>query len=337
MGVAFLIGGTGQIGRAVAQALTRDGWEVVVASRSGSLPDGLADAGSRSARVDRTDTAGLRAALGEGADLVVDMVAFTREHAEQLIALHGIVGSVVAISSASVYTDNEGRTLDEATSLDTFPSLPVPIPETQQTVPAGDATYSTQKVAMEETLLAGPLPATVIRPCAIHGPGSAAPRELFFVRRILDDRRFAVLVQNGESRFHTTSVDNLAELIRLAASRPGTRVLNCGDPTPPTTREIGRAIAQAMGAELELVGIPESGFERPKLANPWAVSRPLILEMSAARRDLGYLPLTTYADAVRGTCTWLVAELERRDFSDTYLANYFDYAAEDAESQHGSG
>jgi nucleoside-diphosphate-sugar epimerase len=335
VGVAFLIGGTGQIGRAAAQALTRDGWEVVVASRSGSLPDRLAGVGVRAAQVDRADDAGLRAALGEGVDVVVDVVAFTRADAEQLIALDGIVGSIVAISSASVYADAEGRTLDEATSLDTFPDLPVPIHETQQTVPAGEATYSTQKVAIEETLLGGPLPATVIRPCAIHGPGSAAPRELFFVRRILDDRRVAVLVQNGESHFHTTSVDNLAELIRLAASLPGTRVLNCGDPTPPTTREIGEAITRAMGAELELVGIPESGFERPELANPWAVSRPLILEMSAAERSLGYRPLTTYPDAVRDTCAWLVGELERRDFSDTYLANYFDYAAEDVELQGG--
>jgi nucleoside-diphosphate-sugar epimerase len=335
MGVAFLLGGTGQIGRAAATALTQDGWEVVVASRSGSLPDALAETGIRSARVDRADPTGLRAALGEGADVVVDMVAFTQEHAEQLLALDGIVGSVVVISSASVYADTEGRTLDEATSLDTFPSLPVPIPETQPTAAPGEATYSTQKVAMEQTLLAGPLRATLLRPCAIYGPASAAPRELFFVRRILDGRRSAVLVQNGESRFHTTSVDNLAELIRLAASEPGTRVLNSGDPIPPTTREIGEAIAHAMDAELELVGVTESGFERPELANPWAVPRPFTLDLRKAEHDLGYRPLTTYADAVGATCTWLASELERRDFSDTYLANYFNYQAEDAELQHG--
>jgi nucleoside-diphosphate-sugar epimerase len=336
VGVAFLIGGTGQIGRAAAHALLREGWEVVVASRSGSLPDGLAERGAHAVRVDRADDARLRAALGDGADVVVDMVAFTREHADQLIALDGIVGSVVVISSASVYADDEGRTLDEATTLDTSPCLPVPIPETQRTAAAGDATYSTRKAAMEETLLGGPLPATVLRPCAIHGPGSAAPRELFFVRRVLDGRRFAVLVQNGESRFHTTSVDNLAELIRLAAERPGTRVLNCGDPEPPTTREIGAAIVRAMEAELELRGIAESGYDRPELSNPWAVARPFVLDMSTAARDLGYRPATTYADAVRETCAWLVRELEQRDFSDTYLANYFNYADEDAERRQAS-
>ena len=43
MGVAFLLGGTGQIGRAAAHVLTQDGREVVIASRSGTLPNGLAE------------------------------------------------------------------------------------------------------------------------------------------------------------------------------------------------------------------------------------------------------------------------------------------------------
>ena len=162
-------------------------------------------------------------------------------------------------------------------------------------------------------------------------PGSAAPRELFFVRRVLDGRRSAILVWNGESRFHTTSVDNLAEMIRLAAMRPGTRVLNCGDPEPPTTREIGEAITSAMEAELELVGIPESGYERPELGNPWGVPRPFLVDMGAAERHLDYRPRATYPHAVRETCAWLVQELKQRDFSDTYLANFFDYSAEDNE------
>jgi nucleoside-diphosphate-sugar epimerase len=203
----------------------------------------------------------------------------------------------------------------------------VPIPEEQRTVPAGDENYSTKKRAIELALLDGPLEATVLRACALHGPGSELPRELFFVKRILDGRRAVVLVSNGESRFHTTSVANVAELVRLAAARPGKRVLNCGDPDPPSVSEIGRAIAP----ELEQVCIPESGYERRELSNPWAVPRPLVVDMSAAGRELGYRPVTTYPEAVRETCAWLVDEAPRRDWSETYLGRYFDYAAEDAE------
>jgi nucleoside-diphosphate-sugar epimerase len=292
--------------------LGNHGWDVVVGSRSSGV------------RVDRNVAGELEAALGAGVDVLVDIVAFTREHGEQLNALAGRIGSVVVISSASVYADDNGLTLDEATSIDTFPRLPVPIPETQRTVAPSDETYSTQKAALEQSLLDGPLPATILRPCAIQGPGSEMPRELFFVKRVLDGRRKVVLVNNGDSRFHTTSVDNLAELIRLAAEQPGKRVLNAGDPDPPTVSEIGRAIAP----ELEQVPIPESGYERRELSNPWAVPFPLIVDMSRAERELGYRPVTTYANAVRETAAWL--ETEPPDIAGSYLERYFDYAAEDS-------
>lgn len=327
---AFLIGGNGQIGRAAAAALAGDGWEVVLVSRSGRLPEDLAGVGVRSAQADRSDDTQLRAALGDGADIVVDLIAYTRADAEQLLRFRAAIGSAIVISSASVYVDDAGRSLVEATADVSFPRFPVPIPETQPTVAPGGETYSTRKIEIEQTLLDSPLTTTVIRPCAIHGPGSSAPRELFFVKRIMDGRAAAVLVSNGESRFHTTSAGNLAELIRLAARKPARRVLNCGDPMPPTTRAIGNSIAAALNAQLSLVPIPESGFERADLSNPWAVPEPVILDMSASNRELGYRAISTYADAVGGTCAWIVDELARRDWSGTYLAEYFDYDAEDA-------
>jgi nucleoside-diphosphate-sugar epimerase len=326
---ACLIGGNGQIGRAVGAALVSDGWEVVAVSRSGCLTQHLTSLGVRPAQADRSDDAQLRAALGDGADVAVDLIAYTRADAEQLLRFRNAIGSAIVISSASVYVDDAGRSLDEATDASSFPRFPVPIPETQATVAPGGETYSTRKVEVEQTLLDSPLPTTVIRPCAIHGPGSSAPRELFFVKRIVDGRRAAVLVSNGTSRFHTTSAGNLAELIRLAARKPNQTVLNCGDPAPPTTSEIGAAVAAALNAQLSLVLIPESGFERPDLSNPWAVTEPVVVDMSASNRDLGYRAISTYADAVGSTCTWIVDELSRRDWSGTYLQEYFNYGAED--------
>jgi nucleoside-diphosphate-sugar epimerase len=331
---AFILGGTGQIGRAVARRLVDHGWEVVAGSRSGSLPEGLAELGVRPARLDRRVAGELEVALGDGADVLVDVVAFTAADGEQVNALAGSVGSVVAISSASVYADDRGLTLDEASSLETFPRFPDPIREEQRTVEPSEATYSTQKVALERALLDGPLPATILRPCAIHGPGSELPRELFFVKRVLDRRRRVVLVSNGESRFHTTSVINLAELIWLAAEQPSTRVLNAGDPEPPTVREIGSAITGALDCELAQVSIPANGYERRDLSNPWAVPFPLLIDMSSAERELGYRPVATYAEAVRETAEWLVAAPP--DVTETYMGRYFDYDAEDALlSAHG--
>jgi nucleoside-diphosphate-sugar epimerase len=320
---AVLVGGTGMIGRAAARALATDGWDVVAVSRSGVLPDGLAELGVEAVVADREDDAQLRAAVGAGADVLLDTVAFTREHGEQLNGLEGLLGSVIVISSASVYADDEGRALDGVSEL---PQLPVPIPETQRTAEPGDETYSTRKAELEQTLLAGPLRATLLRACAIHGPGATLPRELFFTKRAVDGRRRVALAWNGKSRFHTTSVPNLAELIRLAAAHPGDRALNAGDPDPPSTLEICHAIGAALGHEFEPVLLPGEAY-----ANPWGLERPFVVSMSAAERELGYRPVTTYPEAVRETCAWLVGELENgRNWDGTYLEGMLDYASEDA-------
>jgi nucleoside-diphosphate-sugar epimerase len=322
---AVLIGGTGLIGRAAARALAEDGWDVLAVSRSGTLPEGLAELGVQAVSADREDTGQLRAALGSGADVVYDSVAMNREHGEQLNRLEDLIGSLVVISTASVYADDEGRAFDgEGGDL---PRLPVPILETQPTAEPGDATYSTQKAELEQTLLNGPLPSTLIRACAIHGPGAKNPRELYFVKRAVDGRRRVALAWNGESRFNTTSVANLAELIRLAARQPGNRILNGGDPDPPSTLEICHAIGNALEYEFEPVLLAADEF-----GNPWGVpaSSPLVVSMEAAARELGYRPVTTYPEAVKETCAWLVAELERgRSWEGSYIESSLDYAAED--------
>jgi nucleoside-diphosphate-sugar epimerase len=249
-----------------------------------------------------------------------------REHGEQLNGLEGLVGSLVVISTASVYADDEGRAFDgEGGEL---PHLPVPIFESQRTAEPGDATYSTQKAELEQTLLQGPLPSTLIRACAVYGPGAKNPRELFFVKRAVDGRRRVALAWNGESRFNTASVANLAELIRLAAAQPGDRILNGGDPDPPSTLEICHAIGDALEYEFEPVLLAADEF-----GNPWGVpsSSPLIVSMEAAERELGYRAVTTYPEAVKETCAWLVGELERgRSWEGSYIADTLDYAVEDA-------
>jgi len=128
------------------------------------------------------------------------------------------------------------------------------------------------------------------------------------------------------------SADNIAELIRLAAAKPGNRALNAGDPDPPTTLGICQAVSAALDYRLEPVPVPESELELPRLGNPWAVPEqcPVVLDMGAAERELGYRAVTTYPEGVGATCAWVAGELERgRDWSDTYLGASFDYEAED--------
>jgi nucleoside-diphosphate-sugar epimerase len=265
--------------------------------------------------------------------VLVDFVAFERDHAEQLLSLRDLVGSFVVLSSASVYTDEAGRTMDEAETPDDFPDYPVPIRERNQpTVAPGDSGYSTKKAAIEHVLLdQDETPATLIRAGAIYGPGGSA-REWYFVKRALDGRRYVILGNRGESRFNPVSTENLAELIWLAAERPGRRTLNAGDPGPPTVTEISRAIGAAVGHAWTEVFLPT--LDEP-CETPWSAPRPVVLDMTEAAFEVGYRPVTTYERAVGATCDWLVEATSRRPWQRVmpnalaYLQGAFDYAAED--------
>ncbi|HEX7760499.1 MAG TPA: NAD(P)H-binding protein [Caulobacteraceae bacterium] len=133
----LIIGGSGQIGQAAARALAAAGWAVTAAQkRPEALPAELVRAGVSSVRLDREEAGALVRLVYGGFDAVIDTVAYDDRHARQLLEVEGDVGAFVVISSASVYRDQEGRTLDEAAQTG-FPQFPVPIGEDQPTTEAG--------------------------------------------------------------------------------------------------------------------------------------------------------------------------------------------------------
>lgn len=325
---AMIIGGTGQIGRAIARNLLGHGWVVSLAQRSNDrLPEDLAKQ-TTSIVFDREKPDALAAAIGSGFDAVIDTIAFTEDHARQLLQIGPNIGGLVVISSGSVYRDANGRTLDEAGQTG-FPQFPIPISEDQPTVDPGPQTYSTRKVAMEQVLLQQSLnPLTILRPGAIYGDGSRHPREWWFVKRIRDGRRRIPLAFGGESRFHTSATANIAELCRLALDQPGTRILNAVDPTAPTVAEIGLAIAAVYEANLDLVyleGPPRGGVGR----HPWCIPFPIVMDM-ARSSALGYRPVTRYQDAVADACRSAELAADTGVIFPDYINALFDYAAENA-------
>jgi nucleoside-diphosphate-sugar epimerase len=272
--------------------------------------------------------------VASGFDLVVDVIPFEAAHAKQLLGLD--TGALIAVSSASVYADNQGRTLDEAEGVDDFPELPVPIPETQVTVEPDDGTYSTKKVALERILLEnGKVPAAIVRPCAIYGRGDRMGREWHFVKRALDERPHVILTSSGAGRFHTTAAENIGELVRLLAAQPArSGAYNCGDPDPPSVLEIASATAAAAGHSFDEVLLPEPAISGELGQTPWSTPKPFLVDMAKAETELGYRPAVSWADALPRQVEWLIAATRGRDWREvlTRGANYlrFDYEAEDA-------
>lgn len=311
MNRAFVLGGTGQIGRAVVDRLLAEGWEVTSASRG--TPGRGHSPGARPVSLDRTRAEeALADALDGTYDLLVDVVSMTADDGRQLAAVSGRVGSIVAVSSMSVYRDKQGRTLDEATDLASFPRMPVPVPTGWPTVEAGPASYSTRKVAMEAAVLEAAVPVTILRAGAVYGPFSPAPREWWVVKRLRDGRRWIPLAGRGAGVFHQVSTANLAEVVAKAAARPGTRILNGGDPEPLKVRDLVLTVAAHLGDAPGLLLMsptgPDDGAEVEDTGvgqTPWSVPKDFIASLAEAEQELGPLNLVRYPEAVAPALDWL--------------------------------
>ncbi|MES2342544.1 MAG: NAD-dependent epimerase/dehydratase family protein [Pseudomonadota bacterium] len=307
---AFILGGSGQIGQAAALNLADAGWAVTVGQRHGELPVAL-EGRVEVVVLDREDDSALRDALAKPFDAVIDTVAYTAAHAHQWLALQDRLGALAVISTGSVYVDDQGRALGGGAE------YPIPLREDQPRAPPGTADYSNNKVAMEDALLAGArVPLKILRPFAVHGPGSRAPRDWWFIVQILRGAKAIPLAFDGQSRFHTTATANLAELVRVALEQPGVHVLNAADPQALTVAEIGEVILAAMGSDAALAPFPgpPKGW---KGRSPWSVEAPLVADMSAAEA-LGYRPVTDYRHAAPALCAALVEAARDKDWREAF-------------------
>ncbi len=334
---ALIVGGTGLIGRATARRLLADGWKVDLTGRDPAhLPAEIAAAGGQFIAATREDPDQLLAALGDGADLLVDCICYTAADATRLLPLAREAGSTVLISSKAVYVDSAGRHSNSATG----PHFGGPIREAQPTMAPGDGDYETRegyganKVAAEQVLLDSGLSVTVLRPSKIHGAGAAMPREWVFVKRVLDRRSAVFLARRGSGVDHPTAAANIAALIEAVAQRPGRRILNSADPDAPSGLEIARTIAKLLGHTWDEV-LLDGDADETVGRHPWDTPHPIVLDMSAAT-DLGYTPVGDYATTVAEEIEWLVAAAGGGDGAeklpppdDPYFAPLLDYAAED--------
>ena len=342
---AMIIGGTGQIGAAAARRLAHDGWSVLVAHRGQHSGDAaLADLDVTTIRLDRDDTDALLEPGARARPGARHRRRTSRGTPTSSGSSKGDVGSVVVISTGSVYTGADGGYLDIVTGPEDFPDYPIPLRETDETVDNDERTYSPLKAAMERQLFeAESLPVSILRPGAIHGPFSPALREWFFIKRALDHRKRVVLSDDGTNRFSTSST--------VQHRRAGHPVRRAAGAAHPERRRRGQAQCRRDRPH----GLRDHGPGRrgrhlpgPPVDNlgstPWTVAHPLILSMAAATVELGYRQPTTLrglggAPPSTGRCAKsnspnAEAMAGRRCFptmaARAQADGWFDYAAENA-------
>jgi nucleoside-diphosphate-sugar epimerase len=326
---ALVFGATGQLGSAAIEHLLQSRWQVTAVTQA--RPEHLATT------VERIVAGGQSRAqiiknLGQTFDAVFEPTAYSDADANDLLAARSLYGAIVVVSSCSVYADDKGRSLDEA-SITGFPEFAAPMTEDTATVPPSSETYSTRKVAMENIFRSSKVPTTILRPCAIYGRNSTHPREWWLIKRALDRRKKIPIAHSGKSIFHTSSASGIASLSEICMRSPAPRILNVADPTALTVTQIAKTLQEATDLLINLY--PFDGGPAGHIgSSPWSTPRPFEIDCSAAKA-LGWDGGEEYAVAVKGLTNWLLSFRDNPNWIDQFkgFANYkddpFDYPAED--------
>jgi nucleoside-diphosphate-sugar epimerase len=310
--------GIGQISRAVADDLLEHGWHVTVSHRDNRpLPNDLIERGAKIVILDREKPGELAQAVKPGVDALIDTIAFRPEHAHQLL-------EVQHMSVRSSSSHHPARIAIPAAEPSTKPLISEwfsrPTRANSRDTPSGQSwsrDLPARKIALERTLLTDAA-TRVTRPGTIHGPGSRIPREWWFVKRILDGRKVIPLAYRGTSRFHRSSVFNIAALARVAIEAPANQVLNIGDPSAPSTAEIAAFVAQHLDYTGDIIEIPGEDY-------PATLGR---------IRGPCRAPLSSICRQPPSCCNWLVETASHGDGLERFPwfrppPDLFDYGEED--------
>jgi len=321
---ALLIGGTGPTGPHIAAGLAQRGAEVTILHRGEHEIDEVAE--YEHLHADPHFAEDVEEALSSRR---FDIAIVTYGRLRHLLPIVASRADRIVSVGGTVYARQRlTRAFTEEAPRDTPTTLIKRIVETENAI---FAEADERGVAL-----------THIRYPYLYGPRQLAPREWSIIRRILDGRRTLPIIDGGLSREARAYAANAAHGVLLAVDHEQSagRIYHIADETTPTDAERARAIAAVMGVELQLVNYPR---ELPAAGSFWFAARTIgaseaeypvtdhtELDLSRARRELGYTDLVGYDEAIQETVEWYLAHpLERGGADEMRLGDPFDYEGED--------
>jgi nucleoside-diphosphate-sugar epimerase len=311
MSRVVVIGATGHIGSYLVPRLVRGGHDVIAMTR------GLRDPYHASpewtfvtmARADREaedaeGTFGMRVAALRP-DVVIDLVCFTAVSARQLVdALRPSRPLLVHCGTIWVHGA----------------ALRVPVTEDEPRTAYGD--YGTGKAEIEALLhretLAGGVPAVVLHPGHISGPGwpviTPAGNLDPSVWTSLATGRPLALPDHGLGVLHHVHADDVAQAFERALTRPAAigASFHVVAEQSMTLRGLATGVARWFGREPVLDFVDWAEFGRRVGPDHAATTREhtfrgITASIARARQVLGYEPRFSALDALHEALTWLVA------------------------------
>ncbi len=250
----LVLGGTRFVGRAVVEEALARGWEVEAVHRgvTGALPEG-----ARSLTADRTDRAGLEAALGDGHwDAVLDTWAkeprVARTAAE---VLRGRADRAAYVSSRSVYAAMDAGRGEDAPVVDGDPD-------------ADARDYAADKRGGELAWLGAFPDVLLLRAGMILGPHEDVARLPWWLDRISRGGR-VVAPGRPERGLQYVDVRDLAGFALDGLEQGLTGPYDITSmPAHCSTLELLEACVEATGSDAELVWVDEADLEAAG-AQPW--------------------------------------------------------------------
>lgn len=306
-----IIGGTGHVGTYLVPRLVNQGYEVVSVSRQQREPyQSHAAWGSvKQIEIDRVE-AEKRADFGEqilalAPDIVIDMICFTPESAQGLVAaLRGRVKHFLHCGTVWVHG----------------PSEQVPTTETQPRTPFGE--YGIHKAAIESYLLGearqNGFPATILHPGHIVGPGwiPLNPAGNFNpeVFRKLARGDELCLPNFGMETVHHVHADDVAQAFIQAISSWHNAVgesFHVVSSQAVTLRGYAQAISKWFGQEPDLKYLPWEAWQKTvgkeDAKATWDhIAHSPNCSIVKAQEGLNYQPRYSSLQAVEEAVRWLI-------------------------------
>lgn len=313
MPTAFVTGGSGFVGGALIRRLAADGWTVRGLARSERSAAAVEAAGAEAVRGDLDDTSAMRAGA-DGSDVFFHAAAKVDDFGDpadfERVTVQGTKNALEAARDAKV-----PRFVHVGTEAALMAGQPlIDVDETAPLRPDSPAPYPWSKAKAEQAVRdanrAGDLETVVVRPRFVWGRGDTVllPRMTEMVRR----GQFA-WIGGGRQLTATAQIDNVVEGLVLAAERgrPG-GVYFITDGEPVVFREFVSDLLRTQGVDAPARSIPTPiaaaaavTMERiwrllrrpgsPPLTRfaVWVSSQECTIDISRARRELGYEPLKT--------------------------------------------
>jgi dihydroflavonol-4-reductase len=305
MSTALVTGATGFTGRVLVRRLVAEGHQVRAIARSSSDLADLARLDITWFRGEVYDPELVRRAM-DGVAVVFHIATLYRDGgADESEHRRVHVDSTRLLAEAAVAQPGFQRFVHVST-VGVHGHIEHPPANEESPYHPGDA-YQRTKLEAEQWLRtyapAHGLSFVVLRPAAIYGPEDTRLLKVF--RMAL--KRYFVLLGQGKCLYHLIHVDDLVELMLLAAKHPAAegQAFICGNAEPIDLERLGRLVAETLGHPFRVLRVPAGPvFLLADLCE--AVCKPLRISPPIYRRRVAFFTKDRSFDTskVRGTLGW---------------------------------